>query len=83
MADRTIIHTACAETQVTQPPDLQSAIDAAVRQYSRGRAFARPSGTEDAVRVYAEAATQREADDLAQQVARLVYQHAGGVGDMP
>ncbi|KAG5183674.1 putative phosphoacetylglucosamine mutase [Tribonema minus] len=31
----------------------------------RGRCFVRPSGTEDAVRVYAEAATQGEADALA------------------
>lgn len=41
------------------------------------------AGTEDAVRVYAEAETQAQADALAAQVGRLVYQHAGGVGDMP
>lgn len=44
------------------------------------RAFARPSGTEDAVRVYAEAQTQAQADELATLVAQLVYDKAGGVG---
>lgn len=32
----------------------------------------RPSGTEDIVRVYAEAATQTQADDLADQVRKVV-----------
>lgn len=48
-----------------------------------GRSFVRPSGTEDVVRVYAEAATQAEADALAAAVGRLVYRHAGGVGEEP
>ncbi len=48
-----------------------------------GRAFARPSGTEDVVRVYAEAETQEQADALARAVARLVHSLAGGVGDPP
>ena len=39
-----------------------------------GRAFVRPSGTEDVVRVYAEAATNAQADDLAAEVANLVRQ---------
>ena len=39
-----------------------------------GRAFVRPSGTEDVVRVYAEAASNVEADDLAAEVADLVRQ---------
>ncbi|KAL4187703.1 hypothetical protein AMTRI_Chr09g40290 [Amborella trichopoda] len=33
-------------------------------KYSQGRAFVRPSGTEDVIRVYAEASTQQEADTL-------------------
>lgn len=45
-----------------------------------GRSFVRPSGTEDVVRVYAEAATQQEADALAAAVARQVERHAGGLG---
>ena len=37
-----------------------------------GRAFVRPSGTEDVVRVYAEAASGADADALAEEVAGLV-----------
>lgn len=48
-----------------------------------GRAFVRPSGTEDVVRVYAEAATQSAADDLARLVARHVHSIAAGVGPSP
>ena len=43
----------------------------------------RPSGTEDVVRVYAEASTQAGADDLALAVARHVHATAGGVGPLP
>jgi phosphoacetylglucosamine mutase len=62
---------------------LQDAIDAAVARYAQGRAFARPSGTEDAVRVYAEANTQEAADSLATDVARIVYDLASGTGQRP
>ena len=48
-----------------------------------GRAFVRPSGTEDIVRVYAEAATQEAADTLALDVARHVHKVAGGIGELP
>jgi len=43
----------------------------------------RPSGTEDVVRVYAEATTQEAADKLALDVARQVHKVAGGVGEQP
>jgi phosphomannomutase len=62
---------------------LQAAIDAAVAKYPQGRAFARPSGTEDAVRVYAEASSQAAADGLAKEVAQLVHDLAGGVSTRP
>ena len=54
--DRHVIVTNATETRVVQPSGLQEAIDGAVTQYLSGRAFVRPSGTEDVVRVYAEAA---------------------------
>ena len=43
-----------------------------------GRAFVRPSGTEDVVRVYAEAATQAQADTFASTVATYVQEEADG-----
>ena len=81
--DRAAITTADAERRCVAPAGLQDAIDALVAKVPRGRAFARPSGTEDAVRVYAEAETQAAADALAADVARAVYDLAGGVGARP
>lgn len=46
-------------------------------KYPRGRCFIRPSGTEDVIRVYAEASTQNAADSLANSVAKLVDQFLG------
>jgi len=83
VADRARIATANAERRCVAPEGLQAAIDAAVTRVARGRAFARPSGTEDAVRVYAEAETQAGADELAREVGRAVYDLAGGVGERP
>lgn len=48
-----------------------------VVKYPKGRCFIRPSGTEDVVRVYAEASTQEAADGLANSVVRLVEQYLG------
>ena len=46
-------------------------------KYLKGRCFIRPSGTEDVIRVYAEASTQEAADSLANSVAKLVDQFLG------
>ncbi|CAB3227680.1 unnamed protein product [Arctia plantaginis] len=81
--DRNAISTTDAERQCTAPEGLQTRIDELVRPYSCGRAFVRPSGTEDVVRVYAEADTQLSADKLAAEVAQAVYDLAGGVGARP
>jgi hypothetical protein len=51
---------------------LQERIDAAVAKHQLGRSFVRPSGTEDLVRVYAEADTQANADALAEEVVAIV-----------
>jgi phosphoacetylglucosamine mutase len=82
VADRKVITTTDAETKVSEPKSLQPLIDVAVAEVPNGRAFVRPSGTEDVVRVYAEAVDQKMADILANTIAALVYKHAGGVGDL-
>ncbi|KAL3138406.1 hypothetical protein ABBQ32_006202 [Trebouxia sp. C0010 RCD-2024] len=83
VADRSVITTTNAETQVAAPAGLQALIDQAVSGVPSGRAFVRPSGTEDVVRVYAEASSQEAADKLALDVARQVHKVAGGVGGYP
>ncbi|MCJ1396905.1 Phosphoacetylglucosamine Mutase [Xylographa trunciseda] len=74
VADRNIFKAVDAERKLESPPGIQQHIDALVGKYKNGRSFARASGTEDAMRVYAEAATRGEADDLASKVAGLVKQ---------
>ncbi|XP_064601662.1 phosphoacetylglucosamine mutase-like [Liolophura sinensis] len=81
--DRTVIKTSDAERKADSPPGLQEAVDSLVEKYPSGRSFVRPSGTEDVVRVYAEAETQADADMLGYEVSVKVYELAGGVGDKP
>ncbi|CAF4475398.1 unnamed protein product, partial [Rotaria sp. Silwood2] len=70
--DRTLIQTTDAERRCIAPAPLQDRIDELVSKYPSGRAFVRPSGTEDIVRVYAEATTQIEADKLAAEIETVV-----------
>ncbi|KAF2006822.1 Phosphoacetylglucosamine mutase [Amniculicola lignicola CBS 123094] len=72
VADRRIFETTDAERRLVKPEGIQKEIDQEVQKVRQGRSFARASGTEDAVRVYAEAATRAEADDLARKVADIV-----------
>uniref|UniRef100_A0A669EB56 Phosphoacetylglucosamine mutase n=1 Tax=Oreochromis niloticus TaxID=8128 RepID=A0A669EB56_ORENI len=58
VADRRVIDTTDAERRAVTPAGLQEAIDNLVKKYRQARSFVRPSGTEDVVRVYAEADTQ-------------------------
>ena len=81
--DRSVIETTDAERKVTAPAVLQDEINKLVSGYKNARSFVRPSGTEDIVRVYAEAETREAADSLAMAVCQKVYDLAGGIGDRP
>ncbi|NWX42338.1 AGM1 mutase, partial [Steatornis caripensis] len=83
VADRRVIDTTDAERRAVTPPGLQEKIDALIKKYRLSRAFVRPSGTEDVVRIYAEADTQENADALAHEVSLAVYHLAGGRGAPP
>lgn len=74
VANRNIFKAVDAERRLESPPGAQAQIDGLVGKYKNGRCFARASGTEEAMRVYAEAATRGEADDLAAKVAGVVKQ---------
>lgn len=56
--DRNCITTTDAERKCVTPNGLQEELDKIVANYQRGRSFVRPSGTEDVVRVYAEASSR-------------------------
>ncbi|KAG5647944.1 hypothetical protein DXG03_006978 [Asterophora parasitica] len=62
VGDRNAFRTENAERRLVSPPGLQAKIDELVRRYDGGRSFVRPSGTEDVVRVYAEAVVRSQAD---------------------
>ncbi|KAF2191440.1 Phosphoacetylglucosamine mutase [Zopfia rhizophila CBS 207.26] len=79
VTDRRIFETTDAERRLVKPKGVQDDIDTIVKKVRQGRSFARASGTEDAVRVYAEAASRAEADDLAQKVYKII-ETAGTVG---
>lgn len=83
VSDRASFVTTPDETRLVAPAALQAAIDALVAAVPSGRAFVRPSGTEDVVRVYAEAHSQAAADELALAVARAAHALGGGVGVPP
>eukprot|EP00793_Prasinoderma_coloniale_P004614 PRCOL_00000375-RA len=72
VANKDDVRTENAETLCVAPAALQPLVDAAVAKVDAGRSFVRPSGTEDIVRVYAEARTQEQADALAEEVAQAV-----------
>ncbi|KAF7269692.1 phosphoglucomutase 3-like protein nst [Rhynchophorus ferrugineus] len=81
--NRAVITTTDAERKCLTPDGLQREIDSIVSKYPKGRSFVRPSGTEDVVRVYAEASTKQDCDRLAAEVARKVFELAGGTGTPP
>lgn len=83
VADRHVFQTTDAERVCVKPEGLQEEINKLVAKYKRGRSFVRPSGTEDIVRVYAEAATQDDTNRLAAEVSMKVYELAGGIGTPP
>lgn len=72
-----------ARGQCLTPTGLQEKIDSIVANYEQARSFVRPSGTEDVVRVYAEAASRTAADELAIKIAQAVYDMANGIGERP
>ncbi|ODV98376.1 hypothetical protein PACTADRAFT_38172 [Pachysolen tannophilus NRRL Y-2460] len=74
--DRTIFKTTNAERSLVEPKFLQSKIDQLVKSYNKSRSFVRASGTENAVRVYAEAQDPKSCDELADKVSALVQEYS-------
>ena len=85
--DRAALRCCPDETRLEEPSALQLRLNELMASPDfrplNGRCFVRPSGTEDVVRVYAEACTQSAADALAHAAAVAVYELAGGVGTPP
>lgn len=58
VADRSKFTVTEDESRLTWPIDLQREIDEAIAKVEEGKAFVRPSGTEDILRLYCEAKTK-------------------------
>lgn len=67
VSDKNLIRCSDNEMRVEEPVDLQVALESAMKKVPQGRCFVRPSGTEDCVRIYAEASTQEHANRLAEE----------------
>ncbi|CAJ1947891.1 unnamed protein product [Cylindrotheca closterium] len=78
--DRSVVQCNDNETKCLQPTTLQPALDQLMSDIPGSRTFCRASGTENVVRVYAEAPTREQADKMATIAAGLVHTHCGGVG---
>lgn len=72
--DRSVFVTTDQERKLLSPIGLQDKIDRVVEQYNQARSFVRASGTEDAVRIYAEAASRKETEELSSKVNTLVLE---------
>jgi len=77
VADKGVVTTADFDTRVVEPRALAEAVAAAVKATPGGRSFVRPSGTEDIVRVYAEAEGEAAAQRLADTVVAAVKRTCG------
>jgi phosphoacetylglucosamine mutase len=80
--DKNVIFTEDCDRQVTKPVELRAAVELSCKGTGK-RAFVRPSGTEDVVRVYAEALPgfESEAKAMVLAIARAVYDTCNGVGE--
>ncbi len=54
---------------------MQDTIDEIVKLIPKGRSFVRPSGTEDVLRVYAEAQTLEDTLKISQKVTEAILAH--------
>ncbi|PJF17967.1 Phosphoacetylglucosamine mutase [Paramicrosporidium saccamoebae] len=70
--DRTKLKTTDADRSITEPAGLQTEIDRITACVRGGRAFARPSGTEDVVRIFSEATTAEDAAKLAADISAVI-----------
>ncbi len=75
--DKSMISCSEDETRILTPAAMQDDLDAAMNSVTNGRCFVRPSGTEDVVRIYAEADTQEEANELSRLTRVAIEKHLG------
>jgi phosphoacetylglucosamine mutase len=70
--DKSLFVCTNADTILVEPANIQNQIDDIVKKYKDGRSFIRPSGTEDIVRIYAEAKSKTDCNNIIDQVSKLI-----------
>ncbi|KAM0686517.1 hypothetical protein COBT_002258 [Conglomerata obtusa] len=71
-----------SDVQMIEPIEVRDEIARICTKFG-GRAFVRPSGTEDIVRIFAEARKRDICDSLCLSIAQLVYDKCNGIGNHP
>ena len=73
--NKNLIKCSSDESRVSEPPKLQEELDIAMTSIDMGRCFIRPSGTEDVVRIYAEAGTKDDTELLTNMAIDILNKH--------
>ena len=60
------------ESRLINPEELQKEIDQAISEVHDGKAFVRPSGTEDVLRLYTEAADMNQVKQLQAKITSII-----------
>ena len=69
------VKTTDIEDKVTSPKGLQEQIDDVVRRHDGRKAFLRPSGTENVLRLHVEAKTEDQVEVITKEVHSIVSSH--------
>lgn len=72
VADRTKFKVTEDESRLTSPTELQKEIDNAISKVKNGKAFVRASGTEDILRLYCEAETKEEMNQMSEELIHVI-----------
>jgi len=70
--NKSVIKVSHDQSRVTAPIEIQNKIDEVCAKYPMGRAFIRPSGTEDICRLYVEATTLADVKEIQKQITEYV-----------
>mmetsp|Transcript_14452 Transcript_14452/g.24671 ORF Transcript_14452/g.24671 Transcript_14452/m.24671 type:complete len:111 (-) Transcript_14452:102-434(-) len=73
--DRSLFKANEDETRLIEPKELQDEIDKALATVEDGKAFVRASGTEDVVRLYSEAKTPQQMEELAEKIMAKIKEN--------
>jgi len=72
VADRSKFTITEDESRLTNPLDLQAEIDHAIQKVQDGKAFVRPSGTEDILRLYCEAKDLEQMTSMSEELIEAI-----------